>query len=183
MDELFGRDEEGYWHRFVRTGDPNEASDAVFGVWEQGEREVSLGEDDTKLFSRHEAELHLAELVEKFCHPSTLNIDVLANEISNLRGALAGDVEEEQPRGTFYAVISDYVPESRTPDPQSQLLSGRFTAFDSAEEAAEWAEGHYNDQRRKVQRKGRYVKRGGGFKIYKVELVMTEIYREPLKEE
>lgn len=87
-EALLGRDQNGVWQRFERTGDPNEADDAIFEVWDQGERQISVGDTDLSLYSEAEADAHYDKLVEKFRHPSTTNISELSTEIASLREAL-----------------------------------------------------------------------------------------------
>lgn len=85
-DVLYGRDKTGLWTCFER-----ESAAAVFDVWEQDIRTVSVNSIDLVLYTRAEAEEHLRRLVVEFTHPSTLNITELNAEIATLRGALNGD--------------------------------------------------------------------------------------------
>jgi hypothetical protein len=53
-DELFGRGNSGQWARYVR-GNKTFADKTVFAAWDEGSRHVSLGAENTGLFTREQA--------------------------------------------------------------------------------------------------------------------------------
>jgi hypothetical protein len=61
-DVLFGRGDSGQWARYCRTDESNTVNFAVFQVWDQGERNLFCGMENTKLHSLMEAQSYLDDL-------------------------------------------------------------------------------------------------------------------------
>lgn len=64
-DVLYGRGDAGQWSRFERSDDENTVAYAVFQVWEQGERNIFSGAENTALYTQREAEGHLEVLIKR----------------------------------------------------------------------------------------------------------------------
>lgn len=90
---LFGRDMEGVWYRFERTEDLNETVSAVFQVWEQGVRDVSMDGDEgllsLMLYTEAEAQAQAERLDTEF--EAVGHRGGNFDELDSLRSALSGE--------------------------------------------------------------------------------------------
>jgi hypothetical protein len=64
-DVLYGRGDMEQWSRYERNDDETTAAFAVFQVWEQGERNIFAGMENTALYTQREAEGHLEVLIKR----------------------------------------------------------------------------------------------------------------------